>query len=218
MKRLNVLQTFCVLIAILLVASIIQACSCHNVTCYNGGECVDETCQCPVGYDGPHCEFVTCDLPNVCYTNSTCAPDTAGGVICVCNMGWEGDTCGIKICNRLSGVYSAVGDICFSPTSEIIYPPYNTTVTCSSAANRFIVEGLGGFVPTSLNIACIIQSPTTWIIDDTTFTNANGIKALRHDKVGTITTMGNKHKLSINYRVIYTDDSYEDCHFEMTQQ
>jgi hypothetical protein len=34
---------------------------CDNVTCFNGGSCNMGTCRCPVGWEGPQCNFKSVD-------------------------------------------------------------------------------------------------------------------------------------------------------------
>ncbi len=54
-----------VAIAILTAAILLVSCGkkvedkCSNVICYNGGTCIDGTCECPVGYEGNDCAKLT---------------------------------------------------------------------------------------------------------------------------------------------------------------
>ena len=50
------------LIYLMLTISMLMACvndSCDNVVCYNGGECIDGTCNCQNGYTGEDCSIST---------------------------------------------------------------------------------------------------------------------------------------------------------------
>lgn len=37
---------------------------CENITCKNGGACVNGTCSCPTGYTGSRCETRSCEADN----------------------------------------------------------------------------------------------------------------------------------------------------------
>nr|KAF7421682.1 hypothetical protein H0235_009518 [Vespula pensylvanica] len=58
--------------------------------CLNGGKCVQkDTCECPKGYFGLHCEFSKCVIP--CLNGGKCK----GNNICRCPAGFKGDHCEI---------------------------------------------------------------------------------------------------------------------------
>ena len=69
---------------------------CENLTCLNGGTCVDGDCDCPDGFIGPDCglELDPC-LQRPCESNGTesCVVGPDGSARCECKLGYEGDFC-----------------------------------------------------------------------------------------------------------------------------
>ena len=70
---------------------------CENVTCQNGGTCVDQVngfaCNCTPGYTGELCEMDIDDCVGVtCQNGGTCV-DQLNGFICNCTTGYEGVHC-----------------------------------------------------------------------------------------------------------------------------
>lgn len=66
-----------------------------NLDCQNGGTCnlKDSTCQCTVSYYGFQCEnLCPCRNSGSCQT----IPET-GAFQCICNAGFDGETCSIAI-------------------------------------------------------------------------------------------------------------------------
>jgi hypothetical protein len=76
------------------LALIFYACSpewpCDNVKCYNGGVCIDGTCQCPYGASGDSCTVIydSCALMD-CGQNATGCRNAT----CICREGYEGSRC-----------------------------------------------------------------------------------------------------------------------------
>lgn len=62
--------------------------SCEDLTCLNGGACVDGICDCPPGYLGINCQnFEPCDTI-VCLNEAPCVFG-----VCACPPGYSGDNC-----------------------------------------------------------------------------------------------------------------------------
>ena len=53
---------------------------CKDVTCNNGGTCINGNCSCPTGYEGSKCEIVSAaSLPGVYTATEDCQPPLTGG-------------------------------------------------------------------------------------------------------------------------------------------
>lgn len=68
---------------------------CANVTCLNGGVCIDGSCNCPDGFTGPNCGTIVNNDPCqgiVCLNGGTCANG-----LCNCPTGYTGSDCSISI-------------------------------------------------------------------------------------------------------------------------
>lgn len=91
MKKISTILSTITLVVSLFVLVLVSACNkgdikyndttlvrpCDNVICLNGGNCVDGTCYCPVGYEGVKCEtrwnqkFVgNYKVADACYTGA----------------------------------------------------------------------------------------------------------------------------------------------------
>ena len=76
-----------------------DSCSCHpcfsgvecDLECSNQGSCVEDICQCNVGYKGDQCEREGCTLD--CSGRGDCV-----NKLCICSTGWIGDGCEIAKC------------------------------------------------------------------------------------------------------------------------
>ena len=76
---------------------------CDDVTCQNGGVCIEGDCDCPEGFAGENCEI---DLCAEC-GNGTC---TTGE--CDCFEGYEGDDCETEIRTKWLGIWKTDAWVC----------------------------------------------------------------------------------------------------------
>lgn len=65
---------------------------CANITCLNGGTCVNGTCNCPPGYSGTLCEDYDPCATVTCLNGGTCANG-----ICNCPPGYSGSDCSVVL-------------------------------------------------------------------------------------------------------------------------
>jgi hypothetical protein len=74
---------------------------CASSPCRNNGTCVDTICICPNNTSGPTCNVTRVPCPTstrptlTCLNGGVCVP----GVGCICEFGFGGDDCGIRILN-----------------------------------------------------------------------------------------------------------------------
>ncbi len=92
---------------------------CKNITCQNGGTCVDGVddflCWCSLGYRGRYCEedIDECSFPDVCDNGATC---TQGKNFFTCNC-----------CKGGFGCYCENATLCAAITpNQTIKPPTET--------------------------------------------------------------------------------------------
>lgn len=86
---------------------------CLGITCQNEGIAVNDTiakrcnCECPSGYIGEFCQTPNPCNEVDCYPNATCELTPTFEAVCVCNPGWEGNTCEVEIREKYIGNYNA---------------------------------------------------------------------------------------------------------------
>ncbi|GAB5538994.1 MAG: hypothetical protein Salg2KO_10970 [Salibacteraceae bacterium] len=81
------------LFSIALSISLVSCDDCRDVTCLNGGTCVEGICECPIGFSGATCELEDkCLSEDVdCQNGGTCDDGD-----CDCPNGFSGDECQIE--------------------------------------------------------------------------------------------------------------------------
>lgn len=98
---------------------------CEDVTCENGGTCVDGGCDCPEGFTGTNCETAVDPCINVICTNGRSCVDGD----CQCPTGLTGANCEVVDCNTLvceNGTFVDNGSSC-----ECDCDPGYTGLNCS---------------------------------------------------------------------------------------
>ena len=93
---------------------------CKDVTCNNGGTCVEGVCECPDNYFGDACDV-------------QCVEGTFSANVCECNDDYEGDACDILSREKFLGAFS-VAEVCGSGSDN-----YSTTITESSSDESIIL-------------------------------------------------------------------------------
>lgn len=78
---------------------------CKDFDCRNGGECIDDGCECPSGFSGPRCEVEDkCVTENVsCLNGGECEDGD-----CECSFWYEGESCETSILEQVLGTYVGV--------------------------------------------------------------------------------------------------------------
>ncbi|CAB4012859.1 fibropellin-1 isoform X4 [Paramuricea clavata] len=72
---------------------------CTNVTCLNGGICMNGTCSCHSGFTGSRCDvdIDECkESPGICQNRANCT-NTNGSYTCTCTAAYTGRNCSINI-------------------------------------------------------------------------------------------------------------------------
>jgi hypothetical protein len=158
------------LILTLLIATTFMGCKkddpCEDVTCLNGGECVDGTCDCPTGYSGPTCADYDACINVTCQNNGVCVNGT-----CVCPTGYTGANCSseatpssMRITKIVVTNFFNSGWDTFPASSPDIYINVGTGTSCSTglyASGRYQDAYPGpnyDFVP---NNPLVISNPTS---------------------------------------------------------
>ncbi|MCB9235047.1 MAG: hypothetical protein H6581_25560 [Bacteroidia bacterium] len=109
---------------------------CKDVSCQNGGHCVDGECGCTQEWTGTNCEVFKCDQLN-CQNGSICESGE-----CQCQPGYYGTLCESKIINRFVGNYSQA-TTCTQTGGGSSTAGGNVTLSAGSLPIEIRVAGLG---------------------------------------------------------------------------
>lgn len=193
--------------------------NCNNLICQNGGICEDGACNCPTGFGGDNCEILlNCEvLAPLCPPNANCNM-VDGLPVCQCQTCYEGDSCTQLIRKRYTGIddtglfYNAI-DQWITLGDSIAY---TVKLSPRDACNEFYIENFAGFDTPSINIRCVITSPTTFIIPDQgTFCCDVDVRNWATEQCSIDTVL---HKITIPYIVIYQDYTSDSCKAVLTIQ
>ena len=132
MKRSFVVSLF----LLALLAACYPDYPCEGIRCYNGGICLDGSCECPYGWGGDSCTIVldSCVLRNCGPHATDCRNNT-----CLCASGYEGDTCQFLSRTKFLGQFAA-SETC--GPNNLSYP--GTIDTAYFNVSRLILRGLHG--------------------------------------------------------------------------
>ena len=117
--------------------------TCSDITCRNGGTCVDKdmcgfTCQCPPQYSGDYCEQYICPT-DYCSGHGRCV-NNFYTVTCQCDEGYTGSRCSIK--QDYCSVYGNPcknGGSCMSSSTNTFYckcPSHYTGILCEELSDH----------------------------------------------------------------------------------
>lgn len=95
---------------------------CANLTCQNGGVCLDGTCDCPEGFTGVNCELsLDPCLRQDCNPGSTAECVSNGSEArCVCEPGYEGARCQQQWTDKFLGRFE-VFETCGTSEEQVFF-------------------------------------------------------------------------------------------------
>lgn len=116
MKRLQLL-----LLGLLLAYA---SCSnpCKEISCQNGGECLEGVCDCAPGWVGENCQYQACYVLD-CQNGASCSLGT-----CHCLSGFYGEACEYALHDRFIGTYAATQN-CQKPGEPVSNSQYDLLIT-----------------------------------------------------------------------------------------
>lgn len=129
-----------------------------NKACQNGGKPAgkgsDCTCNCPVGYEGSHCQTAqkcsTGANGEVC-TNGGTATGTTGKCSCICPIGWSGDLCEISQPDWFCPKQSA-DEVKSDPFGHL----HRAEQACGHCHGRYMTPWVWVFVALSIEILLMV--------------------------------------------------------------
>jgi hypothetical protein len=165
-----------------------QSCSdpCKDVTCDNGGTCEEGTCKCATGFFGDNCQ-------TECKNGGT---GTNSG--CTCATGYEGTKCETKMADKFVASFKyneTTGTGCGVSDWPV------TISASSSAINKILINGFGGFGCNGVNI--VVEATVNG--KDITVANQTFCSGGLTIKSGTGTMNASNTSFTVNYT--YNDGS-----------
>ncbi|MEO0468475.1 MAG: hypothetical protein AAF206_02550 [Bacteroidota bacterium] len=183
-----------------LVVMFLFACQqdpCRDISCLNGGICLDGFCDCPEGFIGPDCgiELDPCQQLNcVVATTDSCLRFSSTEAKCMCRFGFEGDRCEDSWEDKYEGGFSA-GESCNGTVigfnMQVDRGPDPQQITFSNFHNQ---TGIGTRVVGKLISSNIISIEQQFM----TFGQVSG--------AGSIDADGN---IQLTYAIITSNDSLQ---------
>ena len=122
----------------LISAFLINSCkdACKDVSCLNGGICIDGICDCLEGYSGTNCEIEDPCLNVTCLNGGTC--DSG---VCDCPDGYEGTDCGTVTRDKFLGSWDGSESCTISGNTD-----YTIVITTSSkAVDKITIDNFGAY-------------------------------------------------------------------------
>ncbi|MEZ4688433.1 MAG: calcium-binding EGF-like domain-containing protein [Bacteroidia bacterium] len=133
---------------------------CADISCENGGICVDGRCDCPTGFTGQRCEVKIDPCTQLqCVNADTCLVDNQGVARCMCKQGYEGIRCDSIWTSKYLGAFNVAEDCGSTSTFQvnIVTGPRFGEITIENFHNE---AGTGG---TAKVVAQSITSNTLYI-------------------------------------------------------
>ena len=199
MKR--ILNVWVATFVVLTIMFTVQSCTdepCEGVTCFNGGVCVDGTCDCAPGFGGTDCANVLDQCVangTVCLNGGTCDPATGD---CDCPAGFVGDSCETELRAEFIDIWSVSEDC----NDDGIFGEnaHNVTISRNTGSpTEILMRNLGNYI-------CLVNgSPAFYDITADVGTNGTALFNMTSCSIAFvgnafITSQG---KLQVNYSATY---------------
>lgn len=150
----------------------------------------------PACGDSDPCKDVDCGANGTCFEGA-----------CVCNVGYEGDACGVEWATKFLGSYLG-SDNCNGTVFNLTKPAVVTRVSES----KIRISNFGGF-DSILDADIELASSSATTAEKISFTNYADPAGRKFTGTGEI----NGNTLSGTYTVTYSDNTSETCTFTYTK-
>ena len=155
------------LLGILMVSLVaLSSCDdpCSDVSCLNGGECLEGTCLCPDGYQGIDCGEIDSCYQVTCFNGGSCESG-----VCNCAAGYEGTDCSEAYNAKFSGSFLSGNDVCDST----ILGQHTIVLTASTTdPSVFTIGGIfGNGVANTVNCTVSSSNTSDFTLDRQSFTD-----------------------------------------------